>query len=327
MVVLNWERFNETKRCVNSLLQNGYADLQVIVVDNGSKDGSLKELRNEFPDLTIVANEANLGFAKGCNVGIRKALEDINARYILLLNNDATLRAGTLERAVRFADKRPEVGAVSGKVLFSGDQRTIWYSGAVFDRWRGRATSPGFGKTDDGRFDLTGETELLTGAMLLVKRAVLERIGLLCEQYFFGYEEWDFSFRVKAAGFKIFYVPEFVAYHTVDGSHDGAEPKFIYNAYRNKLILQETYLPRLVFPLWKSAFRFYGKFLARGARVRLMARHPVAVPRQPPLDNFTYALERAIKDHGKNQLSEAVLSEFERDLLNRPDNEGRSRTA
>ncbi|HMH43700.1 MAG TPA: glycosyltransferase family 2 protein [Pyrinomonadaceae bacterium] len=314
-IVLNWENFEATMQCVDSLLSQGYPCLRILIVDNGSKDDSVKQLRDGFPQLTIIENHANLGFAKGCNAGVRVALQDAGCNYVLLLNNDATLSPGTLENGTRFAQADACIGAISGKVLFSSARKTLWYAGASFDRWRGRAVIRAFGETDHGQFDFPCETDLLTGAMMLVKREVFDRVGFLAEEYFFGYEEWDFSFRAKSAGYKLYYVPDFVAYHTVDGSHRGAEPKFIYNAYRNKLILQENYLPRPIFPLWKAAFAVYGKYLARRARERLMRNHPVDVPPQGPLDEFEFALARAIKDHRKNALSERALLEFENDLI------------
>src|SRR5438132_2039655 len=90
-VVLNWENYSDTKRCVNSLLNSGYPELRILIVDNGSKDDSAKLLREEFPNLTFIVNEANLGFARACNLGIREALGDSECRYVLLLNNDATI--------------------------------------------------------------------------------------------------------------------------------------------------------------------------------------------------------------------------------------------
>jgi GT2 family glycosyltransferase len=316
-VVLNWERSRETKQCVNSLLQSGYPNLQIILVDNASKDDSLTELRYEFPQLSIIQNSTNFGFAKGCNIGIRKALSDPDCEFVLLLNNDATLVANRLQAAVAIGKNDSEIGIVTGKVLLSRSPYTIWYAGGRIDYWRGHAVVRGFGEPDRGQYDIAGETGFVTGALMLIKRAVLMRVGLLSERYFFGVEDWDFSERVTRAGFKLYYLPSFLGHHLADGSHWNYDPKFVYNTYRNKLIFQEDYLPRLVFPVWKEAFAFYGKYFARRARQRLFNKNLFSLPQPVEFDQLDYALTRAIEDHGKNELSEAVLNSFETELQNR----------
>ena len=149
---------------------------------------------------------------------------------------------------------------------------------------------------------------------MLIKRAVLTTVGLLSEEYFFGVEEWDFSERTRRAGFKLYYLPRFLGYHAADGSHWNYDPKFVYNSYRNKLIFQENYLPRLVFPFWKVAFAVYGKHLARRARRRLIGKKVFQLPRPVQFDHLDFALAKAIRDHGKNHLSEAVLDSFEAEM-------------
>jgi hypothetical protein len=109
-------------------------------------------------------------------------------------------------------------------------------------------------------------------------------------------------------------VPDFIGYHAADGSHWNYDPKFVYNSYRNKLIFQQNHLPRLVFQFWKAAFAFYGKHLARRARQRLISKKLFPLPQPVEFDQLDFALTRAIEDHGKNELSEAVLNSFETEL-------------
>src|SRR3989442_163622 len=118
-IVLNWKNFEANKQCVDSLFSQGYPCLRILIVDNGSKDDSVKQLRDGFPHLTIIENHSNLGFAKGCNAGVRVAIQDTRCNYVLFLNNDATLSPGTLENGIRFAQADARIGAISGKVLFS----------------------------------------------------------------------------------------------------------------------------------------------------------------------------------------------------------------
>ena len=313
-VVLNWNNFDDSRRCLDSLDTSGYPNLRIIVVDNSSQDGSAHRLHKELPHLTLLINPTNLGFARGCNVGMREALKDPECAYVLLLNNDATLSPGTLQTAVCFAEGDPRIGLLSGKILSSLAAKTIWYAGGRIDRWRGRAAVRGFGEVDRGQYDSPCEVGFVTGAMMLIKRVVLEDTGLLPEEYFFGIEEWDFSVRVKRAGYKLYYFPDLLAYHRADGSHWNYDPKFVYNSYRSKLIFQEKYLPRYIFALWKRVFGVYGKYIARSARQRLIRRGGFDPQGRVQLDDLDFALTKALQDHGRNALSENVLTAFEAEL-------------
>jgi GT2 family glycosyltransferase len=313
-VVLNWEKFSDTRLCLNSLRDSGYPNLRTIVVDNGSRDCSAEMLREEFPDNTFIKNEFNLGFARGCNVGIREALRDFDCAYVLLLNNDATISPDTMESAVQLAESDPGIGLISGKILLSSESKTIWYAGGQVDRWRGQAFVRGFGEVDQGQYDSVCEVGFVTGALMLIKRVVLEAVGLLPEDYFFGIEEWDYSLQVKQAGYKLYYISKFVAYHSADGSHWNYDPKYVYNSYRNKLIFQAKYLSPMVFALWKTAFAVYGKYFARRARERLIANSHFVGAEAVQLDDLDFALTKALSDHGRNTLSSKVLADFEAEL-------------
>ena len=314
VVILHWKHYDYTRAAIESIRANAYTNYQLIVVDNASENGSVEALQQSFPDVRFILNRSNLGFAKGCNVGIRAALDDSQCAYVLLMNNDATILPASLSPAVAAAETDPAIGIVCGKVLSSRPPYTIWYAGGRIDFWRGQVVGRGFGEVDRGQYDAPGETGFATGALMLIKRAVLERVGFLPEQYFFGVEEWDFSATVKRAGFKLYYLPEFLGYHAADGSHWNYDPKFVYNSYRNKLIFQQRHLPRLIFPIWKAAFAFYGKHLARRARQRLISKDLFPLPQPIEVDQLDFALARAIADHGKNQLSEEVLNSFEVEL-------------
>jgi GT2 family glycosyltransferase len=316
VVVLNWNNYIDTRHCLDSLENSGYPNQRIIVVDNSSRDGSAQHLQGEFPDLTFLLNPANLGFARGCNVGIREALKDRECAYVLLLNNDATISAGGLEKAVRFAENDSQIGVISGKILLSETQDTIWYAGGRIDRWRGRAVVRGFSEIDRGQYETPCEVGFATGALMLIKREVLEKVGLLPEEYFFGIEEWDYSLQVRQSGYRLYYAPEFVASHKADGSHWNYDPKFVYNSYRSKLIFQEKYLPFGLFPLWKLAFAFYGRHFARRFRQRLIKKYQYDKHREIPLEELDFALYKALGDHKKNVLCEERLQLFEEELVN-----------
>src|SRR5437763_7318693 len=110
VVVLNWNNYADTQKCLESLRTATYSNLRIIVVDNGSIDGSGQRLAREYPEWPVILNDSNLGFSRGCNVGIRAALEDETCAYVLLLNNDATATPSFLEKAVEAAEADRRVG-------------------------------------------------------------------------------------------------------------------------------------------------------------------------------------------------------------------------
>jgi GT2 family glycosyltransferase len=317
VIILNWNNFADSKRCLQSLFEATYPNLKIIVVDNASKDGSGKQLQSYFPDLRFIFNDKNLGFARGCNTGIRAALEDERCAYVLLLNNDAIATPNFLECAVETAEKRPDIGMVGGKVLLLPEVKTFWYAGGHIDLWRGRVYVRGFCEEDRGQYDAPAAVGFVTGALALIKREVLAQVGLLPEEYFFGIEELDYSLAVMRAGYTLFYVPDFLVYHKADGSHSNYHPKYVYNGYRSKLILQEKYLSKPAFILWKLAFRFYARYLATRTWQRLRNEDSRQQDKRVSVDDMKFALRKAFKDHGKNMLSEETLARFEDELERR----------
>lgn len=314
IIILNWNNFADSKRCLESLFEATYPNLRIIVVDNASKDGSGKQLQARFPDLRFIYNDENLGFSRGCNVGIRAALEDEACAYVLLFNNDAIATPGFLEPAVEAAEPAPDIGMLSGKILHSPAVRKFWYAGGHIDLWRGRVHVRGFREEDRGQYDTPEAVGFATGALALIKREVLERVGLLPEEYFFGVEEIDYSLAVMRAGYKLYYVPDFLIYHSADGSHSNYHPKYVYNGYRSKLILQEKYLSKPAFLLWKAAFKIYSKILAERTWQKLRNEDFDQADKRVPVDDMKFALQKAFEDHGKDLVNEETLVRFEQEL-------------
>jgi len=261
VIVLTWNNYHDTKQCLKSLQRVTYPKLKIVVVDNGSADGSGHHLQEEFGQYSFVFNEANLGFARGCNRGIRIALQDPACAYVLLLNNDMEVEPNFLEPAVEMATSRAQVGLVTGKILFGNRRNVIWQAGGEIDRIRIQGIARAWGEVDSGQCDAVCETHWASGAMLLIPRQTMERVGLLPEEYFFGVEEWDYSTSVKKAGLKIMYVPDFKAYHYAGGSYKAGHPILIvYNGVRNKLVYAQKHLSPPVWLIWKMVFWCYLQF-------------------------------------------------------------------
>lgn len=313
IIILNWNNYEISKMCINSLDKITYPNYDIVIVDNGSSDNSGKKLKKDLPNCKVILNTNNEGFARGANIGIRYALEK-GANYVLLLNNDSIIEEKSfLEPAIKVAEGDNRIGLISGKIYCQKNPKRIWYAGGYISLLRGQAIVHGLHEVDKGQFGKISEVRFATGALLLIKREVLEKVGLLPEEYFFGQEEWDYSLTIRRAGYKLYYVPNFTSYHKADGSHRNSDPKYVYNSYRNKLIFQQKFLPPIVWPFWKLFFIFYFKYIARW---RLKKIHGDKVD----IQDLLIALETAINDHekkGTRMITEQDIIKFEKRLIKR----------
>jgi GT2 family glycosyltransferase len=212
IVILNWNGWEVTSDCLNSLKQISYPNYNIVIVDNGSTDCSIERLSAAFPDVELIKNERNLGFAGGNNVGIRYALKR-GAQYILLLNNDTVVSSSFLASMIRVAEQNPKIGILNPKIYYLDPPGRIWYAGGQFSLWKGFAHHIGQRKRDDARYANTREVSFITGCAFLIKAEVIAQIGLLDERFFMVCEDTDWSLRSLKAGFKAVYVADAVVLH------------------------------------------------------------------------------------------------------------------
>jgi GT2 family glycosyltransferase len=211
IIVLNWNGWRDTVKCLTSLERLTYRNFRVFVVDNDSTDDSVSQIRHAFPNVAIIEAEKNLGFAAGCNLGIRRALQE-DAEYVWLLNNDTTVDPGALGAMVEMAEADPKVGAV-GSAIYStvqADQLLAW-GGGYINFWLGRS-----------RHFLdsvpNNEIEFLTGASLLLRRCALDSVGLLDEGFFMYWEDGDYCFRLRKAGWTLAVAGDSLVWHKEQGT-------------------------------------------------------------------------------------------------------------
>jgi GT2 family glycosyltransferase len=207
IIVLNWNGLNDTLDCLESLGQLDYKNYKVLVVDNGSVDGSVPVTRERFPEVTIVENGENLGYAGGNNVGLRYAMAQ-GADYALLLNNDTVVDPAFLRVLVDEVQAEPAVGIAGPTIYYHERPDIIWSAGGAIDWQRGSTRMVGLDERDEGQFGAEPRpVDFVTGCAMLVRRAVMEQVGLLDERFFAYYEEAEWCVRAARAGYKIVHVP------------------------------------------------------------------------------------------------------------------------
>lgn len=218
IIILNWNGKNDTLNCLKSLANLNYPNYDVIVVDNGSTDGSQEAIKKMFPWVKLIENKQNLGFAKGNNIGIRYALKDRNVKYIFVLNNDTKVEPNCLTELVKVAESDDRIGIVQPKVLRMDNPKIIDTTGHVFKFGFGWIVDRGFGKIDRGQYD--DKLDIVGGCACacLYRRKMLEDIGLFDESLDTYYEDAELSWRAYKKGWKAKYVPSAIVYHKRGGT-------------------------------------------------------------------------------------------------------------
>lgn len=244
IILINWNGYQNTIECVESCRKLTYPNFRILIVDNGSTDGSEAVLREQFPDIELIQAGANLGFAGGNNAGIRYALEQ-GADFVWLLNNDTTVDADALSALVHIAEGDKTVGMIGSKIVYYDNPQRIWFAGAVLDPQRPyRPYHRGLNEEDRGQYDVVCETGYITGCSLLARKEMIAAVGLLDDGLFLYFEDADWSARARAAGWKQVYCSDSLVYHKVSLSIGGAaSPTLIYYTARNLLYFVKHNFP------------------------------------------------------------------------------------
>jgi GT2 family glycosyltransferase len=212
IVVLNWNGREMTKECIHHLLAMQGEAFEILLVDNGSRDGSVDYLRKVFPQVRIIANACNLGFAAGCNLGMSRALDE-DFECVLLVNNDTAVEPSLLAELVAEARRHPKAGMVSPKIYYFEPPDRIWWAGGSYNPWLGIPEHIGRKKTDAGLDDQSRAIDWATGCVLLLRCAALRETGLFDENIFGNGEDLDLSLRMRSLGWSIRYTPRAKLWH------------------------------------------------------------------------------------------------------------------
>jgi len=260
VIVLNWNGICFIEDCLNSLVNQSYKDFEIIVVDNGSTDGSVELLKKKFMNrIKLIENEKNLGFSGGNNSGIRISEGD----FILLLNNDAVADKKWIEELVNVASKDPTIGMCASKILSYENRNIIDNVGHLIYR-DGLNRGKGRLEEDKGQYDKEEEVFFPSGCAALYRKKMLDEIGLFDEDFFIG-------IRARMAGWKCIYVPTAVVFHRYSGSSSAYSELKAFYVERNRVWVAVKYLPisMLLASLYYTLIRFilqaYGAATGRGA--------------------------------------------------------------
>lgn len=251
IIVLNWNNKSDTIECLESLRRLDYTDCEIVAVDQSSTDGCREAIAKEFPDVTLICNEENLGFAEGNNVGIRYAL-GAGAEYIALLNNDTTVEPNFVRAFVDAAKAMPNFDIFGPKIVFHRDPNVVWAAGSAINWRRGICKQRGYGEVDRGQYDTPTEVNALTGCAMMISRKAFETIGLFDGRFYLYYEETDWCARAQRAGFRLLYVPATVVRHKVSATMGPASPTIVFYMVRNNLLFIAKNGPGL-YRLWLLA--------------------------------------------------------------------------
>lgn len=252
IIILNWNQQEDTVRCLSSLKSLDYKNYEIVLVDNGSADSSPDRIKEQFAQLTLIKNKENIGFAAGNNVGIRHALSR-DADYILLLNNDTIVDSSVLKNLINVGESDNRIG-VLGAVNYSFEdrQKAVLIS-TSFNWFTGFTKKEDLNAVSRGVIIEPQQAHGVTGSSLLIKREVVEKIGLLDERFFIYYEDTDWCMRASKAGYKVLYVPRARIWHKIGASFGRKTDTELYLYTRNLPLFMMKNCPRILLP---SVFTF-----------------------------------------------------------------------
>jgi len=220
VIIPIWNGRKYLPACLDALLAQSDADLEMITVDNASADGSATLVRERYPQVRLMENERNLGFAGGCNTGLRAAQNE----YLILVNQDVIVHKGWLQ-AMLMALAPLSVGIVGCKLLYPDG--TIQHAGGIMRYPLALPNHYGYRELDQGQWNVPCEVDYVTGAVMGLKRTMLDKVGLFDEGFFPAfYEEADLCFRARAAGYQVIYTPDAVATHVETTTMERKEAEY-----------------------------------------------------------------------------------------------------
>ena len=232
IITINYNGLEDTCALIESIPFN--ENMEVIVVDNASKNQEAETIAKRYPHFKVIKSEHNLGFAGGNNLGIQAA----RGKYIFLVNNDTIFKDFNIQSLIDRMESSSEIGIVCPKIRFAWGNDPIQFAGYTpLSKITVRNKAIGFNEEDHGQYETDHPTPYAHGAAMLIKREAIDKVGLMPECYFLYYEELDWSMMFTRAGFQIWYEPKCTIYHKESRSTGQNSPLRTYYLTRNRLLL------------------------------------------------------------------------------------------
>lgn len=251
-LVLNWCAEDDTRRCVESLEAQAYAALHICILDNASPDGSGERLARALPAHEYIQTGANLGYAGGNAVGIRRALEQ-GAAYVLVINDDAELSPGCLPALVHAMEAHPDAAIAAPTIVHRDTPERIWWAGGTFVPWKVIGDHPGFGAPTPEPAGPPRDVEFVSGCIMLLRTDAIREAGAFDPAFVSYVEDLDLSLRYREHGWRLLHVPSAVGAHAVPWPPPRPSPFAIEYRDRNRRRVAARHLgalQRLAFAGW-----------------------------------------------------------------------------
>ena len=232
IITVNYNGLKDTCALIDSITFN--EDMEVIVVDNGSSENEAIILQERYSNIKVIRSDKNLGFAGGNNLGIIVA----KGKYLFLINNDTVFKEFNPQVLIQRLESSPKIGIVCPKIRFAWENNPIQFAGYTpLSPITIRNKAIGFGEEDKGQYDTPCPTPYAHGAAMMLKREIIDKVGLIPECYFLYYEELDWSMMITRADYEIWYEPASTIYHKESQSTGQNSPLRTYYITRNRLLL------------------------------------------------------------------------------------------
>jgi GT2 family glycosyltransferase len=280
IIILNIDQKDDTLECLESVYNMDYSPFEIVVVDNGSKDGSSVAIKSKYPKVYLLESESNLGVSGGRNLALNFIKKKFDFKYILLLDNDTIIDKKALSEMVKSFNSKHNIGIVTPKCYIMNSPSIINYAGGMsVNLYTGNISNIGIGEKDLGQFDKPCFINS-SGGLCIIRKNVINRVGIFDEKFNpYGWEDVDLSLRARRQGFKIYYNPNAIIHHKGGKCGRGAVEEYEYAKIRNYfyLIRKHANLPQLIvvfslfpFKIFKLFTKelYHGEFKILSAQIR-----------------------------------------------------------
>lgn len=246
IVIVNYNGKNYQNEALRSITESSYQNFEIVVVDSGSNDDSIVSAKEEFPQVHYLIQDENVGVAKGNNIGIEYSINQLDAEYVLLINNDIVIEKNTIEILVNNADNAT---VTVPKIYYYDPSNVLWFGGGKLSWRKAEGIHIGIDKKDCELYNKMEYIDYSPTCCMLLHRDIIQHVGKIDELMFMYFDDTDLCVRLIENGYRIAYVPSALLWHKVSSSSGGGYSKvFVYYNYRNKLYFMDKHKEKILFP-------------------------------------------------------------------------------